>query len=80
MARTVNVYEAKTKLSALLAEVETGGEIVIARAGRPIARLVKIGAAAGRRQPGAWRGRVHIHDDFDELPREVAQAFRGEDA
>ena len=80
MARTVNVYEAKTKLSALLAEVETGGEIVIARAGRPIARLVKIGAAAGRRQPGAWRGRIHIHDDFDELPRDVARAFTGEDA
>ena len=80
MARTVNVYEAKTKLSALLAEVETGGEIVIARAGRPIARLVKIGAAAGRRQPGAWRGRIHIHDDFDELPRNVARAFTGEDA
>jgi prevent-host-death family protein len=80
MARTVNVYEAKTKLSSLLAEVETGGEIVIARAGRPIARLVKIGAVAGRRQPGAWRGRVHIHDDFDELPRDVARAFTGEDA
>ncbi len=80
MARTVNVYEAKAKLSSLLAEVETGGEIVIARAGRPIARLVKIGAAAGRRQPGAWRGRIHIHDDFDELPRDVARAFTGEDA
>jgi prevent-host-death family protein len=80
MARTVNVYEAKTKLSSLLAEVEAGGEIVIARAGRPIARLVKIGAVAGRRQPGAWRGRVHIHDDFDELPRDVARAFTGEDA
>jgi prevent-host-death family protein len=80
MARTVNVYEAKTKLSSLLAEVETGGEIVIARAGRPIARLVKIGAVAGRRQPGAWRGRIHIHDDFDELPRDVARAFTGEDA
>ena len=80
MARTVNVYEAKTKLSALLAEVETGGEIVIARAGRPIARLVRIGAATGRRQPGAWRDHVRIHDDFDELPEDVARAFRGEDA
>lgn len=80
MARTVNVYEAKTKLSSLLTEVETGGEIVIARAGRPIARLVSIGAAAGRRQPGAWRDRVRIHDDFDELPEDVARAFRGEDA
>jgi len=80
MARTVNVYEAKTKLSSLLTEVETGGEVVIARAGRPIARLVRIDAATGRRQPGAWRGRAHIYDDFDELPRGVAQAFRGEDA
>lgn len=80
MARTVNVYEAKTKLSSLLAEVETGGEIVIARAGRPIARLVKISAAAGRREPGTWRGRVHIHDDFDELPDDVTRAFQGGDA
>lgn len=80
MARTVNVYEAKTKLSSLLAEVETGGEIVIARAGRPVARLVKIGAPAGRRQPGAWRGRVHIHNDFDELPDDVTRAFQGGDA
>lgn len=80
MARTVNVYEAKTKLSSLLAEVETGGEIVIARAGRPVARLVSMGGASGRREPGAWRGRIHIHEDFDELPDEVARAFRGDDA
>lgn len=80
MARTVNVYEAKTKLSSLLSEVETGGEIVIARAGRPIARLVRIGAEAGPRKPGAWRGRVQIHDDFDDLPDDVARAFQGDDA
>ena len=80
MARTVNVYEAKTKLSALLAEVETGGEIVIARAGRPVARLVSVSAQAGRREPGAWRGRITIHDDFDDLPDDLARAFQGEDA
>ena len=79
MARTVNVYEAKTTLSALLAEVETGGEIVIARAGRPVARLVSVGDSSGRRAPGAWRGRIHIHENFDELPRDVARAFQGED-
>ena len=80
MARTVNVYEAKTKLSSLLAEVETGGEIVIARAGRPIARLVHVDATSGRRTPGAWRGRIRIREDFDALPDEVSRAFRGDDA
>jgi prevent-host-death family protein len=80
MSRTVNVYEAKSKLSALLTEVEAGGEVVIARAGRPVARLVKVGATAGRREPGAWRGRISIRDDFDALPDDVTRAFRGDGA
>lgn len=54
----VNVYDAKTQLSKLLARVEQGEEIVIARAGRPIARLVPIRARA----PGADRGRVSYDD------------------
>lgn len=80
MSRTVNVYEAKSKLSSLLTEVEAGGEVVIARAGRPVARLVKVGAVAGRREPGAWRGRISIRDDFDDLPDDVTRAFRGDSA
>jgi antitoxin (DNA-binding transcriptional repressor) of toxin-antitoxin stability system len=52
---------------------------VIARAGRPIARLVALSdAPSQRRSPGAWRGKVSIADDFDELPAEMEAAFRGE--
>jgi prevent-host-death family protein len=76
----VNVHEAKTHLSRLLDEVEKGQDVVIGRAGRPVARLVRYEAASGPRVPGAWRGRVRIAEDFDELPPEVAAAFRGEKA
>lgn len=80
MAREVNVHEAKTHLSRLLAEVEGGEEVVIGRAGTPIARLVPYRRRATPRRPGAWKGRVRIADDFDELPDDVAAAFRGERA
>jgi prevent-host-death family protein len=76
---SVNVYEAKTHLSRLLDRAAAGEEIVIARAGRPIARLVALSDASSRRRvPGGWRGRVSIADDFDELPADMAAAFRGE--
>jgi prevent-host-death family protein len=79
MTSSVNVYEAKTHLSQLLDRAAAGEEIVIARAGRPIARLVALGGAPSqRRVPGAWRGRVSIANDFDELPAEMDAAFGGE--
>jgi prevent-host-death family protein len=79
MAASVNVYEAKTHLSQLLDRAAAGEEIVIARAGRPIARLVALSDASLRRRvPGAWRGKVRIADDFDELPTEIEATFRGE--
>ena len=74
----VNVHEAKTHLSRLLERVEAGEEIVISRAGRPVARLVAYRGLASRRRPGAWRGRVRIASDFDELPPDLAAAFRGD--
>jgi prevent-host-death family protein len=74
----VNVYEAKTHLSRLLERVEAGEEIVIGRAGRPVARLVPYRRRTGKRQPGAWRGRVRLAADFDALPGEIEAAFRGE--
>ena len=77
--RVINVYEAKTHLSQLLAAVLTGEEIVIARGGRPVARLVPLSSASSQpRTPGAWRGAVTIAGDFDELPAEMDAAFRGE--
>lgn len=80
MTESVNVYEAKTHLSQLLDRAAAGEEILIARAGRPVARLMPLAARAGRREPGAWRGRVTMREDFDELPAEISAAFQGERA
>jgi prevent-host-death family protein len=77
MVRTVNVHEAKTHLSRLLEAVENGEDIVIARAGRPVARLVPAATARGPRVPGAWRDQVVIADDFDEMPEGLLAAFEG---
>jgi prevent-host-death family protein len=74
----INVYAAKTQLSRLLDRVEAGEEIIISRSGRPVARLVPFQQSRGNREPGAWRGKVRIADDFDDLPDELAAAFRGE--
>ncbi|MHB8296259.1 MAG: type II toxin-antitoxin system Phd/YefM family antitoxin [Acidimicrobiales bacterium] len=75
----VNMHDAKTNLSRLVAAVESGetDEVEIARAGHIVARIVPPRARCPR-HPGEWAGRVRIRDDFDELPEEVAAAFRGE--
>ncbi len=74
--RTVNVHEAKTHLSRLLDRVATGEQIVIAKAGRPVARLVPIGTAPGDRELGRDRGQVWTAEDFDApLPDNVLSEF-----
>ena len=67
---TVNIHEAKTQLSKLIARVEAGEEIVIARAGKPAVRLVKIEESPPplKRELGRWKGKIWIADDFDEAP------------
>jgi prevent-host-death family protein len=77
MATSFDIYAAKTHLSQLLDRVALGEEIVLARAGRPVARLVPIEHRTEPRVPGAWRGRVHLANDFEQLPPEVAAGFRG---
>jgi len=72
-----NVHEAKTQLSRLIERVEAGEEIIISRAGKPVARLIPLRRPTARRRPGAWRGRVVLHDDFDELPEAITRAFGG---
>ncbi len=73
----VNVHEAKTRLSRLLAQVEAGEEIVIARRGEPVARLVRC-KPKGKRQFGAMKGQVVIDDGFfDPLPEEELRAWEG---
>jgi prevent-host-death family protein len=76
-AAQFNIHEAKTHLSRLVERASAGEEIIISKAGRPVARLGPIPAAVTPRRPGRWRGRVRIHLDFDELPPEVAAASRG---
>ncbi len=76
MALTVNVHEAKTQLSRLLEAACRGEEVVIARNGEPVARLVPM--APRRRVPGAARGRGRLTPEFFEpLPDEVIAAFEG---
>ena len=76
-AATVGVREAKARLSRLLARVEAGEEIVIARNGKPAARLVAC-KRRGKRRPGLWKGRIEIDDGvFDPLPEEELAAWEG---
>ena len=74
----VNIHEAKTHLSRLVQRAAEGEDIVIGRAGVPLVRMVPFRPSRAPRVPGAWKGRVRIADDFEELPDEVAAAFRGE--
>ena len=73
----INVHDAKSNLSELLRRVEQGEEIVVARAGKPVAKLVPYTAPAPR-QPGRWAGRIEIADDFDDTPAELVALFEGD--
>lgn len=70
------MHEAKTNLSKLVERASSGEEIVIARGGEPVARLVPVAKDSSLATVrGAWMGRVRIADDFDELPPDIAEAF-----
>jgi prevent-host-death family protein len=73
----VNVDEAKTHLSKLIDRAMAGEDIVIARAGKPMVRFVPVAAQPARRTPGSPRGQIRMSPDFDELPEQLAAAFRG---
>lgn len=80
MSTKYNLYEAKTHLSALVERAAAGEEIVIAKAGKPRARLLPLESAREPRRPGGWEGKVWIADDFDDpLPPEILRYFQGED-
>ena len=74
---TVNVHEAKTNLSRLLAKVEAGEDVIIARNGTPVARVVPV-RRPGKRQFGSMKGRIRLDDGFfDPLPEEELAAWEG---
>lgn len=75
---TVNLYDAKTNLSSLVERAAAGEEIVIAKAGRPLARLVPLATRTAPRVLGLWADQVRIGDDFDDpLPEDIQRAFEG---
>jgi prevent-host-death family protein len=80
MATTVNLYEAKTQLSKLVERAAAGEEIVIAKAGKPMARLVPVEASRPKklREPGLLKGKVWIAEDFDEWPEDILAAFEAD--
>jgi prevent-host-death family protein len=74
--KTVNIHAAKTHLSSLVEEAAAGKEIVIAKAGKPVARLVPLVPPGIKRKAGALKGRVRISADFDApLPPELTEPF-----
>jgi prevent-host-death family protein len=78
MEDIVNIHVAKSTLSRLIARVESGEEVVIARGGRPVARLVPYSSITSPREGGQWRGRVRIARDFDAVDEQIARLFEGE--
>jgi prevent-host-death family protein len=71
----INVHAAKTQLSRLLERAEAGEEIVIGRAGKPVARLVRYIPDRPKRVFGALKGQIVIHGDFDDLDAEIEREF-----
>jgi len=78
MTESINLYDAKTQLSSLVDRAAAGEEFILAKAGRPLARLVPYSARTTPRVPGGLEGQVWISDDFnDPLPGEIMDAFNG---
>ena len=77
---TVNIHEAKTHLSRLVEQVSKGQEILIAKSGKPIAKLTGIKTEKPKRQPGFLKGKIKIAEDFDApLSEDLLDAFEGKD-
>ncbi len=77
--KKVNIYEAKTRLSQLVAEAASGRDVVIARAGRPVARLTRLVGTTRKRRLGLLDGRFRIPDDFNRaLPDHLLRSFEGD--
>lgn len=72
-----NIHEAKTHLSKLIERVENGEEVIIARAGKPVVKLVPVEQAKVPRKPGMLKGKIWMSDDFDEEDQDIIDMFEG---
>jgi prevent-host-death family protein len=75
MVKIRNISEAKAELSALVEAVQQGDEVILAKAGKPVAKLVRYNGPARPRTPGSMAGEIWIASDFDTLPDDIAEAF-----
>jgi antitoxin (DNA-binding transcriptional repressor) of toxin-antitoxin stability system len=74
----VNIYDAKTRLSKLIEEAAAGHDVVIARGGKPVARLTRLGAPKRRLKFGVLKGKIKVSEDFDApLPSDILTQFDG---
>lgn len=76
--QTINIHEAKTNLSKLIEETSKGKEVIISKAGKPVAKLVAYKEELKPRVPGLWKGKVWVSDDFDDEDEEINKLFHGE--
>lgn len=74
----VNIHDAKTNLSKLIEKTKSGEEIIIAKAGKPVAKLMEYKAKAKKRKLGLWKGKVWMPEDFNDEDPEINKRFYGE--
>ena len=78
--KITNIHEAKTHLSRLIESVIAGEEVIIAKAGKPLVKLIPYEETKQPRKPGGWEGKVTMSDDFDEeLTDDILAGFMGEE-
>lgn len=74
----INIHEAKTNLSRLIEKTLAGEDVIIAKAGKPVAKLVAYKEKVKPRKPGLWKGKIWISDDFNDEDEEINKLFYGE--
>jgi len=74
----INIHQAKTNLSRLIEKTLSGEDVIIAKAGKPVAKLVPYKKTLKPRKPGLWKGKVWMSDDFNEEDKEINKLFYGD--
>jgi len=78
LMQIINIHQAKTNLSRLIEKTLSGEDVIIAKAGKPVAKLVAYKDKAKPRKPGLWKGKIWISDDFNDEDEEINRLFYGE--
>jgi len=76
--KTINMHEAKSQLSRLVEQALAGEDIIIAKAGKPMVKLVPVEHGIRPRKPGRYKGQISLSKDFDKTPEELIDLFEGE--